>query len=274
MASSRADSHKSMASRASSRKSTASKRASSRRRKTDSPETDEMTRVRHIKMGSQRNKGSRSSSRKRNSSRASSRGKSIRTTARRGRRRNPKRLGLRRAASKRAASKRAASKRAASKRAASKRVASKRVASKRARSASRKPRSESRQASQRTRTKKLDVEPKLKEHRFQTKIKQIKDKVSPKYKIQEKTSSLINSILNDIVKNVTMKAKSNTQAYRKKTLTFIDIMVATMNQFGEDNKWIEDIMDRGFEKKDLYESKIKFTIRKGEKEPPISDDDD
>ena len=78
---------------------------------------------------------------------------------------------------------------------------------------------------------------------------------------------MLNSFLNEIVKNVTQKAKENVMATGKKTITYIDVMVATMNLFGDENKWIDRIMKRGLTKSKAYEDKIGFrTPRRGERD--------
>ena len=107
--------------------------------------------------------------------------------------------------------------------------------------------------------------PKFKEHSFQAKIKQITNKVSPKYQIQPKALTLLNSFLNDIVKNVILKAKEKNQSTRKNILTYTDVYVSAMNLFGDENKWIKNIMQTGEEKSKLYETKIRFTMPSGGK---------
>ena len=103
---------------------------------------------------------------------------------------------------------------------------------------------------------------------------QIANKTAPEYQLQKKTQQLISSFLNEIVQNVTKKAKENAESTRKKTITYIDVMVATMNLFGEDNKWIERIMKRGLNKSREFEDKIGYSIPKNGRDPAddISDD--
>lgn len=102
---------------------------------------------------------------------------------------------------------------------------------------------------------------------FATKIKQIGKKAAPKYVVQARTIKLLSSFLNEIVKNVTQKAKENVEEMGKKTITYTDVMVAAMNLFGDQNKWIEKIMKRGQAKSKAYEDKIGFSIPRDRKDP-------
>lgn len=107
----------------------------------------------------------------------------------------------------------------------------------------------------------------FKPHNFGPKIKQIGEKSAKGCTIQPRTLALLSSFLNDIIKNVTLKAKENVEATGKKTITYTDVMVAAMDQFGEDNKWIEIIVRRGLAKSKPYEDKIGFTTPRRGRDP-------
>ena len=105
-----------------------------------------------------------------------------------------------------------------------------------------------RSASKKSPVRRIGVE------RFHNRIMRIKNDLSPKLRVQKRTVDLMNALLNDILRNVTLKARINTHQYRKKTITFTDVYVAAMNLFGESNKWIDKIMSAGEKKAEDYKN--------------------
>lgn len=106
----------------------------------------------------------------------------------------------------------------------------------------------------------LNGEESVETERFDSVIKQIKDHVKPEIEgISKDAIELLNSLINSILVKVSSKAKSNTSKYRKKIISYTDIMVAAMNTFGDENKWIEAIIREGEKESAEYEEKIPFS---------------
>lgn len=100
-------------------------------------------------------------------------------------------------------------------------------------------------------------EPQYEPYDFRDSIQKIGDRVAEGYSFDPKTLVLISSFLNDILKNVTLKAKENAQSKNEQTIAYVDVMVAAMDQFGEENKWIERIVTQGQSKLEAFEDRIK-----------------